>query len=251
MRRKGQHFLIDCKVISRMVDYADLRSSDSVLEIGPGTGNLTRVLAQRTGCVWAVEIDPALAESLRGRFGNVEMIRGDALKVELPDYDKIVSNLPYQISSQITYRLLKRPFDLAVLMYQKEFAQRMLAGPGDEMYGRLGMVVGYLCYREILEWVPRSAWRPVPKVDSAIVRLQPKDVDVDAGRFMGFVEGLFRQRRKKTRNALLGMGFSSNALQQLEASLLDCRPEELSPETAAHILQSIDPRSERETSSTQ
>lgn len=251
MRRKGQHFLIDCKVISRMADYADLRSTDRVLEIGAGTGNLTRVLAQRAGCVWAVEIDPALAEGLRGKFGNVEVIRGDALKAELPDCDKIVSNLPYQISSQITYRLLKRPFDLAVLMYQKEFAQRMMAESGQEIYGRLGMAVGYLCHRDLLEWVPRSAWRPVPHVDSGLVRLRPKEVDVDAGRFMSFVEGLFRQRRKKTRNALLGMGFSSKALQQLEASILDCRPEELSPETAAQILGSLDPRSGRETSSTQ
>jgi 16S rRNA (adenine1518-N6/adenine1519-N6)-dimethyltransferase len=228
-----------------MADYADLSSNDSVLEIGPGTGNLTEVLAQRAGCVWAVEVDPALAEGLRGRFGNVEVIRGDALKVELPDCDKIVSNLPYQISSQITYRLLKRPFDLAVLIYQKEFAQRMLAEPGQKIYGRLGMAVGYLCHREILEWVTRSAWRPVPKVDSAMVRLQPKEVDVNAGRFMDFVEGLFRQRRKKIRNALLGMGFSSKALQGLEGRqegcLLDCRPEELSPEVAAQILQSIDP----------
>jgi 16S rRNA (adenine1518-N6/adenine1519-N6)-dimethyltransferase len=249
MRRKGQHFLVDAGVISRLVDYAELRSTDRVLEIGPGTGNLTRVLAERAGSVYAIEVDPALAEDLRGRFANVEVIRGDALKVELPRCNKIVSNLPYQISSQITYRFLKRPFDLAVLMYQKEFAQRMLALPGQELYGRLGMAVGCLCRAEILEPVPRSAWRPVPQVDSVLVRLRPRDADVDAGRFLGFVEGLFRQRRKKTRNVLPAMGFSSEALQPLDAGLLERRPEELSPMEAAHILLTLDPGSRREHSS--
>jgi 16S rRNA (adenine1518-N6/adenine1519-N6)-dimethyltransferase len=251
MRRKGQHFLVDAGVISRMADYADLCSNDRVLEIGPGTGNLTRVLAERAGCVYAVEIDPALAEGLEGKFGNVDVIRGDALKVELPRCNKIVSNLPYQISSQITYRFLKRPFDLAVLMYQKEFAQRMLALPGQEMYGRLGMAVGCLCRAEILERVPRSAWRPVPQVDSVLVRLRPKETVADAGRFLGFAEGLFRQRRKKTRNVLLAMGFSSEALQPLDAGLLERRPEELSPEEAAHILLTLDPGSRRESPSMQ
>jgi 16S rRNA (adenine1518-N6/adenine1519-N6)-dimethyltransferase len=249
MRRKGQHFLFDKEIISRMSEYADLRSTDRVLEIGPGTGILTAFLAQRAGYVWAVEVDPALAEGLRGRFRNVDVVRGDALKVDLPDCNKIVSNLPYQISSQITYRLLKRSFDLAVLIYQKEFAQRMLAEPGQAMYGRLGMAVGYLCQGEILERVPRSAWRPVPQVDSAIVRLRRKETDVDARGFMSFVQGLFRQRRKKTRNALLGMGFSWKSIEQVEATLLDCRPEELSPDEAAHILVSLDPGSRRDTSS--
>jgi len=249
MRRKGQHFLVDASVISRMADYADLCSADRVLEIGPGTGNLTGMLAHRAGWVYAVEVDPALADDLEGKFGNVEVIRGDALKVELPRFNKIVSNLPYQISSQITYRFLKTPFDLAVLMYQKEFAQRMLALPREEMYGRLGMAVGCLCRAEILERVPRSAWRPVPQVDSAIVRLRPRDMDVNAGMLMSFVEGLFRQRRKKTRNALAAMGFSSEALQTLDAALLERRPEELSPEEAAHILGTLDPGSRRESSS--
>jgi 16S rRNA (adenine1518-N6/adenine1519-N6)-dimethyltransferase len=251
MRRKGQHFLVDASVISRMADYADLRYSDSVLEVGPGTGNLTRILAERAKSVYAVEVDPALAEDLRGRYSNVEVIRGDALKVELPSCNKIVSNLPYQISSQITYRFLKRPFDLAVLMYQREFAQRMLALPGEEMYGRLGMAVGCLCRAEILERIPRTAWRPVPQVDSGLVRLRPMEVDVDAGRFLGFVEGLFRERRKKTRNALASMGFSLEAMQPLDAEMLERRPEELSPEEAAHILLTLDPGSKRERSSTQ
>ena len=126
-----------------------------MLEIGPGTGNLTEALAARAGRVYAVEIDPDLAAQLSGRFSNVQVINADALKVELPDYNKIVSNLPYQISSKITYRLLSRPFEMAVLMYQWEFAMRMTAAAGSEEYGRLAMVVGFFCRIEILEKVPR------------------------------------------------------------------------------------------------
>ena len=144
-----------------------------MLEIGPGTGNLTEALAARAGRVYAVEVDPDLAAQLAGRFSNVQVINADALTVELPDYNKIVSNLPYQISSKITYRLLSRPFELAVLMYQREFAQRMTATAGSKEYGRLAMVVGFFCQVEILENVPKTAFRPVPQVNSAIVRLRP------------------------------------------------------------------------------
>ncbi|MDD4162730.1 MAG: 16S ribosomal RNA methyltransferase A, partial [Methanothrix sp.] len=137
----GQHFLMDRGAIMRIASYADLQPQDRVLEIGPGPGNLTDALAARAGHVYAVEIDGDLAAQLSGRFSNVQVINGDALKVELPPYNKIVSNLPYQISSAITYRLLSRPFEKAVLMYQWEFARRMRAAPGSEEYGRLAMVV--------------------------------------------------------------------------------------------------------------
>jgi len=146
----GQHFFMDRAAISRMASYADLGPQDRVLEIGPGSGNLTEVLASRAGHVFAVEIDPDLAAQLSGRFSNVQVIMGDALKVQLPHYNKIVSNLPYQISSKITYRLLSQPFETAVLMYQWEFAERMAARVGSEEYGRLAMVVGFFCQIEIL-----------------------------------------------------------------------------------------------------
>ena len=170
----GQHFLLDRSVIERIVSFAGIKSDDRVLEIGPGTGILTEALAARAGIVYAVEVDPDLAGALCGRAPNVQVINADALKVELPDYNKIVSNLPYQISSKITYRLLSRPFELAVLMFQKEFALRMMARPGSKEYGRLGMVAGFFCQIEILESVPRTAFRPVPEVESSIVRLRPR-----------------------------------------------------------------------------
>jgi len=210
MRKKGQHFLVDCAVSERIASYAQLKQGDRVLEIGPGTGNLTGILAAHVTRVYAVEVDPNLAAELCGRFPNVVVINADALTVELPSYNKIVSNLPYQISSRITYRLLSRPFELAVLMYQREFALRMVAAPGSRKYGRLAMVVGFLCEAQILETVPKGAFRPMTRVYSAIVRLRPKAERPagDVEKFMRLAEGLFGHRRKKVKKGLAALGVS-------------------------------------------
>lgn len=235
MKRKGQHFLTDQKVIERIVFHAELKADDRVLEIGPGTGNLTEALASRAGRVYAVEVDPDLAACLKGRFENVDVIAGDALKVELPEYNKVVSNLPYQISSRVTYRLLSRPFDLAVLMYQREFGRKMTARPGGGNYGRMGMVVGYLASAQIVEHVHRSAFLPVPNVDSVVVKLLPRDHDIGAKEFMLLAERLFSHRRKKVRKALEAGGACRESLASFPAALLDKRAEELAPEEAAQL----------------
>jgi 16S rRNA (adenine1518-N6/adenine1519-N6)-dimethyltransferase len=256
MRRKGQNFLVDPQVIERIADYAGLTPEDCVLEIGPGTGNLTEVLSSRAGKVVAVEVDPALAANLRGRFDNVRVVLVDALKADLSSFscNKIVSNLPYQISSKVTFKIVRMPFDLAVLMYQKEFAKKMAARPGSDDYGRVSVVVQHFCQAEILEHVPRTAFRPVPEVQSAIVRLEskPKKPGIDEDLFMRLVEGLFSHRRKKVKKTMDAIGFkikasadasrygangpsekpSGTGIETFEAykSLIDKRPEELSPE---------------------
>ena len=176
-------------------------------------------------------------------FSNVEVMNADALTVELPDYNKIVSNLPYQISSKITYRLLSRPFDLAVLMFQREFALRMTAPVGSERYGRLAMIAGFLCRVEIMETVPKTAFQPVPAVNSAVVRLHPRQerLDVDVQNFMRLVEGLFGLRRKKVKKGLAALGIGREKLtelfgeQDLDPKILEKRPEELSPDEAAML----------------
>ena len=235
MRRKGQNFLVDRSVLSKIADYAKLNTSDSVLEIGAGSGNLTEVLSRRAGRVYAIEVDSNLSAGLKGRFENVEVIEGDALKVELPDYNKVVSNLPYQISSKITYRLMSRPFDLAVLMYQKEFVKRLIAEPGAKDYGRLSMVTGYYASAEILEYVSRTAFRPNPRIGSAIVRLCPRKdrPNVNYDRFARLAAGLFSYRRKKLRSALEAMGISREELACLDRSILDRRAEDISSDEAA------------------
>jgi len=244
MRRIGQNFLVDCGVLSRIADYAELNPADNVLEIGAGTGNLTEVLSRRAGRVYAVEVDGGLAAELKGRFANVKNVKvidGDALKVELPDYNKVVSNLPYQISSKITYRILSKSFDLAVLMYQKEFAKKLIATPGTTAYGRLSMVAGHYARAEILEYVSRTAFRPSPRVGSAIVRLRPRSdrLDVNHESFMRLATGLFSHRRKKLGPALEAMGVSREDFAELDRSILGRRAEEIDSEMAAWLSEKL------------
>lgn len=237
----GQHFLEDVAVISRIVEYADLGEQDQVLEIGPGPGNLTSGLAARAGSVYAIEIDADLAYQLAGQHPNVHVVSADALKVDLPLCNKIVSNLPYQISSAITYRLLSMPFEKAILMYQWEFARKMVAKAGSKDYGRLAMTVGFFCQVEILEKVSKMAFRPVPQVDSAIVRLLPRKdrPEGEASDLIRLAEGLFNNRRKKVKKGLASLGAGKAALAGLDPDLLDRRPEELSSDEAASLLPAI------------
>ncbi|MDF0589706.1 16S rRNA (adenine(1518)-N(6)/adenine(1519)-N(6))-dimethyltransferase RsmA [Candidatus Methanocrinis natronophilus] len=241
MKKLGQNFLVDGRVLARIGDYASLNEEDRVLEIGPGTGNLTRILSARAGKVYAIEVDPGLASALEGRHPNVVVMRGDALKAPLPDYNKVVSNLPYQISSKITFRILKRPFDLAVLMYQREFAERMVAFPGTKEYGRLTLNVSFRAEAEILEIVPRGAFRPMPQVESAIVRLLPRKtpIPVDEKAFDDITRVLFSTRRKKVKRSLASMGASLGALSRIDPQILDRRPQELTLEEVALIARTI------------
>jgi 16S rRNA (adenine1518-N6/adenine1519-N6)-dimethyltransferase len=242
MRRIGQNFLVDKGVLSRIADYAELKPSDHVLEIGAGTGNLTEILAKRAGWVYSIEVDGDLVNGLKGRFSNVDVISGDALKVEIPNYNKVVSNLPYQISSKITYRILSRPFDLAVLMYQKEFAKRLIAPVGSKDYGRLSVVARHYCKPEILEYVSRSAFRPNPRVGSAIVRLRPRheNLDVDYYSFMKLVTGLFNHRRKKLISSLAEIGISREAIADIDSSMLERRVEDINSDEVAFLAKKLE-----------
>jgi 16S rRNA (adenine1518-N6/adenine1519-N6)-dimethyltransferase len=167
----GQHLLVDKRVAERQAGYAGLTEADTVLEIGPGKGILTRALAARAGKVVAIEKDESFIPSLSNLPGNVEVIIADALVYPLPRFDKVVSNLPYVISSPITFRLLESDFRLAILMYQMEFAQRMVARPGTEHYSRLSVSAQHRAECKIEFKVSRAAFYPQPKVDSAVVRI--------------------------------------------------------------------------------
>ncbi|MFQ6129488.1 MAG: 16S rRNA (adenine(1518)-N(6)/adenine(1519)-N(6))-dimethyltransferase RsmA [Candidatus Hadarchaeaceae archaeon] len=207
-KRAGQHQVIDPNVLEQMVDYAKLSRDDVVLEIGAGVGNLTLLLAGRAGKVIAVERDRRLMRVLGEQLGghsNVKLLCGDALQIELPKFNKIVANLPYGISSDITFRLLERKFELAVLMYQREFAERLVAKPGSDDYGRLTVNAYYRASVELLGEVPPEAFFPQPKVTSAIVRLKPREAPFevsDEGMFFNVVRALFQHRRQRVRNAL-------------------------------------------------
>lgn len=207
-RRAGQEQVVDAGILERMVDYAELSRDDIVLEIGAGIGNLTLLLARHAGRVIAVERDRELVKILEERLKkhpNVELLCGDALRVQLPEFKKVVANLPYRISSDITFRLLEHKFELAVLMYQREFAERLVARPGSDDYSRLTVNVNYRASVELLEEVSPEAFFPQPKVTSSIVRLRPREPPFevrDERIFFNVVRALFQHRRQRVRNAL-------------------------------------------------
>lgn len=247
-KSRGQHFLVDSRVAARALAHADLHSSDVVLEIGPGLGILTRDLIGRVKRVVAIESDRRFAEFLRRSIPEAEVIHGDALKVDWPDFDVMVSNLPYQISSPLTFRLLATPFDRAVLMYQWEFAKRMVAGPGTEDYSRLSVGVYVRASCTILERVPRNAFRPEPKVNSALVRLEPRPSPfpiADSDAFDAVVAALFEHRRKTVENGLrLAWSSFAESPEALEDALRNLpfrgrRVEELRPEDIERVAEAI------------
>ncbi|PSQ11591.1 16S rRNA (adenine(1518)-N(6)/adenine(1519)-N(6))-dimethyltransferase [Halobacteriales archaeon QS_5_70_15] len=208
---RDQHFLVDDRVLDRLVGYLpDGTDLDHLLEIGGGTGALTDRLLAVAGRVTVVERDPALAGFLREEFaeersaGRLEVLEGDALEVDLPEFTASVSNLPYGASSEICFRLLpeRRPL---VLMLQREFAERMAAEPGIPEYGRLSVTAGHYADVEVVEPVPPEAFDPAPAVESAAVRCAPRDPEYDLPDetlFMDLVKACFTQRRKTMRNAV-------------------------------------------------
>jgi 16S rRNA (adenine1518-N6/adenine1519-N6)-dimethyltransferase len=209
---RDQHFLVDDRVLDRLPDYASDVDADlsQVLEVGAGTGALTDRLLGVADEVTVVERDPDLIAFLREEFadaidsGTLTLIEGDALDVELPPFTASVSNLPYGVSSEVAFRLLPVGVPL-VLMFQKEFAERMAADSGDDEYGRLSVTAGHYADVEVVETVPREAFDPQPRVESAVVRTRPREpaYDVpDDDFFMRFLKAVFTQRRKTMRNAV-------------------------------------------------
>jgi 16S rRNA (adenine1518-N6/adenine1519-N6)-dimethyltransferase len=208
---RDQHFLVDDRVLDRVPTYLPEGADTShVLEIGGGTGALTDRLLAVADRVTVIERDPDLASFLRREFaapvdaGRLTVVEGDALEVDLPEFTACVSNLPYGVSSEIAFRLLprKRPM---VLMFQREFADRMAADPGTDDYGRLSVSSQHYATVEVVEVVPPEAFSPPPAVESAIVRTTPRDPEYevdDEAFFLDFVKAVFTQRRKTIRNAI-------------------------------------------------
>lgn len=226
---------------------AELEPEDIVLEIGAGVGNLTERLARKAKKVIAIELDHALVNILHDRFdsvGNIEIVAGDALKIDFPEFNKVVSNLPYSISSEITFKLLRHKFKLGILMYQHEFALRMVSLPNCKDYSRLTVDTCYFADASILMKVPKGAFQPAPEVDSAVVRLVPRPAlfEVrDEAFFMDFVAAVFSQRRKKLRNAILNTNHVlkipsiKEVIARLPEDLMSKRAENLTPGELAEV----------------
>ena len=180
-KSRGQHFLCNPLIIQAIIDKADIKATDTVLEIGPGNGALTAKLVERAKKVIAIELDTRWAAELHKRFGQgggskLTVINQDVLKVDFPYFDICVANLPYQISAPFTNKLLMhRPlFRSAVLMYQREFALRLCAKPGDELYCRLSLNTALLADVQHLIKVGKNNFKPPPKVESSVVRITPR-----------------------------------------------------------------------------
>ena len=207
----GQNYLIDKNKRDQIINFGDISKEDVILEIGTGIGTLTIELAKRAKKVIAIEQDKKIFEILAQRLedekiDNVELINDDALKVDFPPFNKIISNLPYQISSPITFKFLNYDFDLAILMYQKEFASRMNGEVGTKNYSRLSAMLYFKCDVEKLTDVSNESFIPKPQIDSTVVKLTPKEniiSDDDFRTYSKFTKALFQHRNKKIKNALI------------------------------------------------
>ncbi|MHA1866037.1 MAG: 16S rRNA (adenine(1518)-N(6)/adenine(1519)-N(6))-dimethyltransferase RsmA [Candidatus Heimdallarchaeaceae archaeon] len=204
---RSQNFLIDSNIIKYQIEKAGINQEDIVLEIGGGLASLTKCLAEKAKKVYCIELDKIFSKFLRDYFStynNVEIISGDALKIEWPSFSKSVSNLPYQISSPITFKLLEQSFQVAVLMYQKEFAERLFAEPGSKNYSRLSVMVKLKGKVKYLKTINEHSFYPQPKVKSALVEIKPlnRELNLDIIQFGEFVTNLFTLKGKTVRSAL-------------------------------------------------
>lgn len=241
-KRLGQNFLIDQSAFQTMINYADVSKDDVILEVGTGLGFLTQLLSSKCKRVVTVEVDTKLTtilrEQLRG-LDNVELIEGDVLTADIPVFDKVVSTPPYSISSPLLFWLFGRPFKLAVLAFQEEFAKRLAAQVGSKDYSRLTVATYYRADVELLDVISRDRFYPSPDVNSIIVRLKPKPPPFkvkDERMFFRLVQTVFTQRNKKLRNAIMpfltARRMSKEQAQKLADSLTfyDKRVRELAPE---------------------
>ncbi|MCF0135040.1 MAG: 16S rRNA (adenine(1518)-N(6)/adenine(1519)-N(6))-dimethyltransferase RsmA [Lachnospiraceae bacterium] len=221
-KQLGQNFLIDLHVLDKMAKAVEVGPEDICLEIGPGIGSVTQILAERAGRVIAVEIDdrliPILQENLAD-YPNVEIVHRDFLKIDLVDFFrekqidrpvKVVANLPYYITTPILMALFESgvPLHSVSVMVQEEAARRMQAKPGGKDYGALSLVVQYFCQAYIVAHVPPNCFMPRPNVGSAVIRLtrhtEPPVKVEDEGFMFGLIRAAFGQRRKTMVNSVSG-----------------------------------------------
>ncbi len=201
--------MIEPSIFQLLAKYATLRKDDVILDIGAGLGFLTRFLAETCGRVLAVEVDNRLVRVLREQLGdllNVEVIEGDVFELPLQAFNKVVSIPPYNISSALIRWLFDKKLECAIFVFQKEFANRLLAPVGSEDYGWLTVLTYYHFNVELLDDVPKSFFYPQPETDSIIVFLKPKLPSPfklkDKALFVRLVQALFTQRNRKVRNAI-------------------------------------------------
>lgn len=236
-KKFGQNFLIDKRVLGRIMDAAEIGKDDCVIEVGPGIGTMTQYLAERAREVVAVEIDkmliPILEDTLSA-YGNVTVLNEDILKVDIGALVqeknhgqpvKLVANLPYYITTPIIMGLLESdvPIRSITVMVQKEVAERMQAKPGTKDYGALSLAVQYYAKAEVVANVPQNCFIPRPQVGSAVIRLtcyEKPPVEVkDAGRMFAVIRAVFNQRRKTMVNSIANAKELGVSKEQVQSAL--------------------------------
>ena len=249
----GQHWLRDENILDRIIDAAELTKSDRVLEIGPGTGNLTTRLLSKVSALVSVEIDRDLCRKLVYKYGdrdNFLLIQNDFLKSDLASFladfpkfqrpNKVVANIPYNITGPIIEKLLGKiaspaaqQYESIVLLVQKEVGDRLVAVPGTKAYGALSIRVQYLASCELVCDVPARSFSPPPKVDSVVIKLRPRKLEYPADnprQLETLIKLGFASRRKMLRNNLKSL-IDTNDLNQILEQLNfnpQCRAEDLS-----------------------
>lgn len=252
-KNKSQNYLIDNNKVEKILTAADIHEDEVILEIGAGVGTLTVAMAKKAKKVIAIEKDPLIADILRQiltekHLSNVELINDDALKMDFPDFDKVVSNLPYQISSPITFKLLEYNFKKAVLMYQYEFASRMNAKADSKQYSRLSVALYYRCDIKIIDTLKASCFIPQPKVDSAVIELIPKNNALLPEYFDDVTRALFQHRNKKAKKALIQSAHElhtdkkelKNKLDSIDNPLLEKKVFKLTPDEILELSMTIE-----------
>jgi 16S rRNA (adenine1518-N6/adenine1519-N6)-dimethyltransferase len=223
----GQHFLIDHNIQRKILDTAEIRPGEHVVEVGPGRGILTQGLLDRDATVTAIEIDPYLVDWVRKEITDprLDLVLGDALRYpyeEVPGRYKVVANLPYYISTPLLFRFLeeRQRIDRMVLMLQKEVAERLAAGIGKKSYGALSVILQFHADIRIAFTVSPACFRPRPQVGSAVIELKflssPRVPVRSEALFLKVVKGAFSHRRKNLTNALTDAGFPR---EQIESAL--------------------------------
>ncbi len=241
-KRLGQHMLLDSNINRKMVDVASVTEKDLVVEVGAGYGGLTEPLAQRAGKLFSIEIDPRFETILREKLAaspNVHIFIGDVLNHDLADllaahlpHDgplKMVSNLPYYITSPILAHFLESNlfFETMVVMVQKEVAQRLTASPGGRDYGVLSLISQFYAEIDKIGNVPRTCFRPMPDVESSIVRFRCRRKTAAQGEDKDFlfrvIRAAFGERRKMLKNALERSHDLPFSREEIEAGLSEAR----------------------------
>lgn len=242
----GQNFLFDPSILKKIVQASELYPEDTVVEIGPGPGRLTKLLAENVKKVIAIELDKSLFDRFKTEindYKNIELINKNALYYDyesLPPF-KVVANIPYNITTPIIFRLLESRKNLKsmTLTIQKEVAKRIAAGPGTKDYGALTIMIQYYAVPEIKFIIPKGAFRPVPKIDSAVIHIKilenPSVVVKDEKHFFNVIKTAFTKRRKTISNAIKTL--SENIDEKLKLAGIDPkrRPETLSIQEFARL----------------